>query len=97
MNPSIPPTPEPVVSLPISVVGVGLLLVVVAAVLVVRLLKRRRRSPVSPGPGMSDAPWLAPLLDSLPQAALVAGPDGHPIAWNAMVEHLLSLGWYPNP
>ena len=86
-----PPTPEPVVSLPISVVGVGLLLVVATVVLVALLLKRHRSSSLSYGSGISDAPWLAPLLDSLPQAALVAGPDGHPIAWNALAAHLLSL------
>ena len=91
MIPNIPPTPEPVVSLPISVVGVGLLLVVATIVLVALLLKRRRSSSLSYGSGISDAPWLAPLLDSLPQAALVADPDGHPIAWNAMAAHLLSL------
>jgi signal transduction histidine kinase len=91
VNPSIPPTPEPVVSLPIGAVGTGLLLVVGMVILTVLVLKRHGESQVSHGSGIGEVSWLAPLLDSLPQAALVVGPDGHPLAWNAMAAYLLSL------
>jgi signal transduction histidine kinase len=92
VTPTLTPTPEPIVSLPIGTAALALLLVVVAIVLLVTWLTRSRgAATASLPPGVGDVPWLAALLDGLPQGALVIDPEGHPVAWNATAVSSLSL------
>lgn len=90
MNPPPTPTPEPILSLPLGLVALGLALIVGVAVLLALLLMQRGRG-ASATPGVADAPWLASLLDGIPQAALVASANGRPLAWNAAAARILTL------
>jgi len=91
VNPPSAPTPEPVVSLPLGAVALGVLLTIGAVALLVLLLTRRRRSPARPTGDMADALWLASLLDGIPQAALIVNASGQLVLWNAMATRSLAL------
>jgi two-component system phosphate regulon sensor histidine kinase PhoR len=97
---SVIQTSEPILSLPLGTVVLVLLLFVGGVVLLVFGLMRRKHKAPSPA-GVSDAPWLAALLDGLPQMALVVDLNGHPAAWNAAAARSLALtsrsGELPSP
>ena len=74
------PTPEPVVSLPLGTVAMGLLLALTGIVGLIWLVTRRRSS--QPTSAADDAPWLRALLDQLAHAVIIVGLHGRPTAWN---------------
>lgn len=93
MIPSPTPTPESILSLPVSTAALGLSQAITVVILLVLLLTRRRpRGKSVPRTfEVGDASWLAALLDGLPQAALVVGPNGLPVTWNAAAARSLDL------
>lgn len=82
---------EPILSLSLGTVALGLFLVVGGAIGLSLLLARRRRGATHPTPGTADVLWLATLLEGLPQAALIVDTEGHPVVWNAAGARSLSL------
>lgn len=90
MSTPSPPTPESILSLPLGTAALGLLLIVGGLILLALLLARRGQR-AGTVPGVNDVPWLATLLDGLPQAALIVGPNGRPVAWNAAAARSLAL------
>lgn len=93
MIPPPTPTPESILSLPVSTAALGLSQAITVVILLVLLLARRRpRGKSVPCTfEVGHAPWLAALLDGLPQAALVVGPNGLPVTWNAAAARSLDL------
>jgi signal transduction histidine kinase len=89
-----PQPTEPLVSLPVGWVILGLLLIVGAVVLLaLRLARRGAAERAVPPPAIERTPWLASLLAGLPQAAMVVDADGQPIAWNeSAAQFLLPAG-----
>jgi signal transduction histidine kinase len=90
VNPPSTPTLEPIYSLPIGAAAGGLLLIVGAMVLLGLLLARRSQGRETV-PDVKAVPWLASLLDGLPQAALVVDALGQTVAWNTAAARTLAL------
>lgn len=94
MNPTAGVAPEPVVSVPLGVVLIGLLLFAGALVMVIWLMARRYRTAPSPAkalPMPEEVPWLTSLLEGLSQPALVVGAREQLVASNTAAERALGL------
>jgi two-component system phosphate regulon sensor histidine kinase PhoR len=92
MNPTADVAPEPVVSVPLGVVLIGLLLFAGALVLVIWLRAQRYRSAPTLAKAVSmpeEVPWLASLLEGLSQPALVLGTREELVALNTAAERAL--------
>ena len=87
-----PPPAEPLVSLPVGWVILGLLLIVGCAVLLaLRLARRGPGEQPALTPGVESVPWLASLLNGFPDAALIADAKNRAIAWNTAATRILAL------
>lgn len=83
---------EPILELPLGTIVLMLLLLVCGAMLLVFLLTRRRYK-ASAKDRIAHSPWLEALLEGLPQAVLIVGPDGDPMTWNTRMARLLTLDY----
>ncbi len=94
MNPPPTPAADPILySLPLGAAALVLAILVGGGALLALLLTRhreRRAQFAARVRGVEDAPWLASLLEGIPHAALVAGSNGRPLAWNAAAARSLS-------
>ena len=89
MNLNPPPTTQPLFSLPLGAVALGLVLIVGGVTLAAILLARRRSG--SPALDTGRASWLHQLIEALPQAALIVDSSGHLIACSAAAARVLSM------